>query len=104
MESSSSSASPAGATRISRRGSPRAAALASLGEVRAGVGVPLTPMTYASLLEARGWERFDAEARAAGATSLIVADLPAGEHPELKRAQLGSPTSPAERRRGPGGR
>src|SRR2546425_9909046 len=42
---------------------------------------PLVPMTYASILEAYGWERFDADARAAGATSMIVADLPAGERP-----------------------
>ena len=47
--------------------------------------VPLVPMTYSSLLEAYGWERFADDARAAGATSLIVADLPAGERPELRR-------------------
>ena len=58
---------------------------------------PLVPMTYASLLEAHGWERFDADARAAGATSLIVADLPAGERPELRRVQLVAPTSTDER-------
>jgi tryptophan synthase alpha chain len=58
-----------------------------------GPETPLIPMTYASLLEAYGWERFDADARAAGATSLIVADLPAGERPELKRVQLVAPTS-----------
>jgi len=60
---------------------------------------PLVPMTYASLLEAYGWERFDADARAAGATSLIVADLPAGERPELRRVQLVAPTSTDERLR-----
>jgi tryptophan synthase alpha chain len=54
---------------------------------------PLVPMTYASLLEAFGWERFAAESRAAGATSLIVADLPAGERPEVRRVQLVAPTS-----------
>jgi tryptophan synthase alpha chain len=58
---------------------------------------PLIPMTYASLLEAYGWERFAADARAAGATSVIVADLPAGERPELKRVQLVAPTSTDER-------
>src|SRR5213592_2047831 len=31
---------------------------------------PLVPMTYASILEAYGWERFDADARGAGATSI----------------------------------
>jgi tryptophan synthase alpha chain len=58
---------------------------------------PLVPMTYAALLEAHGWERFEADARDAGATSLIVADLPAGERPELHRVQLVAPTSTDER-------
>src|SRR5206468_10489900 len=58
---------------------------------------PLIPMTYASLLEAYGWERFAADAKAAGATSLIVADLPADERPELRRVQLVAPTSTDER-------
>src|SRR5205085_8066029 len=58
---------------------------------------PLLPMTYSSLLEAYGWERFAADARAAGAASLIVADLPAGERPELRRVQLVAPTSTGER-------
>jgi len=60
---------------------------------------PLVPMTYSSLLEAYGWERFAADARSAGATSLIVADLPAGECPELRRVQLVAPTSTDERLR-----
>jgi tryptophan synthase alpha chain len=60
---------------------------------------PLVPMTYAALLEAYGWDRFDADARSAGATSLIVADLPAGERPELRRVQLVAPTSTDERLR-----
>ena len=54
---------------------------------------PLIPMTYSSLLEAYGWERFAADASAAGATSLIVADLPAGDRAELRRVQLVAPTS-----------
>src|SRR5438309_3673144 len=58
---------------------------------------PLVPMTYSSLLEAYGWERFAGDARAAGGTSLIVADLPAGERPELRRIQLVAPTSTDER-------
>jgi len=56
-------------------------------------------MTYASLLEAYGYERFAADAKAAGAESLIVADLPAGERPELRRIQLVAPTSTDERLR-----
>lgn len=54
---------------------------------------PLIPMTYASLLEAYGWERFADDAAGAGATSLIIADLPAGDRPELRRVQLVAPTS-----------
>jgi tryptophan synthase alpha chain len=58
---------------------------------------PLVPMTYSSLLEAYGWERFAEDAREAGATSMIVADLPADERPDLRRVQLVAPTSTAER-------
>jgi tryptophan synthase alpha chain len=54
---------------------------------------PLVPMTYAALLEAYGWETFESDAHEAGATSLIVADLPAGERPALRRIQLVAPTS-----------
>ena len=60
---------------------------------------PLVPMTYAALLEAYGWEQFVEDAHRAGATSLIVADLPAGERPELRRVQLVAPTSTDERLR-----
>jgi tryptophan synthase alpha chain len=58
---------------------------------------PLIPMTYASLLEAHGWDRFATDARTAGATTLIVADLPVGERPALHRIQLVAPTSTSER-------
>ena len=60
---------------------------------------PVIPMTYASILEAYGWDRFAADARGAGATSLIVADLPAGERSELRRVQLVAPTSTDDRLR-----
>ena len=75
------------------------ACLECLAETRARVDVPLVPMTYSSLLETYGYERFAVDARAAGADSLIVADLPAGEHPELRRVQLVAPTSTDERLR-----
>ena len=76
------------------------ACLACLARTRELVGdTPLVPMTYSALLEAYGWERFEADARSAGATSLIVADLPAGERPELTRVQLVAPTSTDERLR-----
>ena len=73
------------------------ACLSCLADARSRVDVPLIPMTYASLLEAFGYERFADDARAAGATSLIVADLPADARPDLKRIQLVAPTSSDER-------
>jgi len=73
--------------------------LECLAETRRRVDVPLVPMTYASLLEAYGYARFQDDARAAGATSLIVADLPIEAEPELRRVQLVAPTTPDERLR-----
>ena len=73
--------------------------LECLAETRSRVGpdVPLVPMTYASILEAYGYERFWEDARSAGATSLIVADLPLEAAPEIPRVQLVAPTSTDER-------
>jgi tryptophan synthase alpha chain len=64
-----------------------------LAETRSRVAVPLIPMTYASILDAYGWDRFAHDAHEAGATSLIVPDLPADVRAELKRVQLVAPTS-----------
>ena len=70
------------------------ACLECLARTRELVGdAAIVPMTYAALLEAYGWERFAAATRAAGATSLIVVDLPAGERTELRRVHLVAPTS-----------
>lgn len=71
--------------------------LECLAETRALVDVPLIPMTYSSLFEAHGWELLEREIRDAGATSMIVVDLPADERPELHRVQLVAPTSTDER-------
>jgi tryptophan synthase alpha chain len=81
------------------RGMRTAACLDCLAETRRLVGpeVPLVPMTYASLLEAHGYERFWDEAHSAGASSLIVADLPLEAVPEIPRIQLVAPTSPGDR-------
>ncbi|HTR34241.1 MAG TPA: tryptophan synthase subunit alpha, partial [Gaiellaceae bacterium] len=70
-----------------------------LAEMRARVSVPLIPMTYASIFDAYGWEELVRDARAAGATSLIVPDLPADERPDVHRVQLVAPTSTDERLR-----
>ena len=48
--------------------------------------VPLVPMTYAAIVERYGVERFCADAAAAGATGLIVADIPPEEAGELEGA------------------
>ena len=87
------------AERALAQGMRTAACLECLARARERLGpeIPIVPMTYSSLLEAHGYERFAADAQAAGATSLIVADLPAGEHPELRRVQLVAPTSTDER-------
>ena len=85
------------AERALARGMRTGACLECLANTRERVDAPLVPMTYASLLEAHGYERFAADAEAAGATSLIVADLPVGERPELRRIQLVAPTSTDER-------
>jgi tryptophan synthase alpha subunit len=80
------------------QGMRTSACLECLAAARARLGkTPLIPMTYSSLLEAYGWERFQTDARAAGATALIVADLPAGERSEIRRVQLVAPTSTDER-------
>jgi tryptophan synthase alpha chain len=73
------------------------ACLECLRSVRESVRLPLVPMTYASLLEAYGWERFATDAHAAGAASLIVADLPVDARQDLVRVQLVAPTSTDER-------
>jgi tryptophan synthase alpha chain len=85
------------AERALAEGMRTGACLECLAETRERVDAPLVPMTYAALLEAYGYERFAADARAAGATSLIVADLPVDEQPELRRVQLIAPTSTDER-------
>jgi tryptophan synthase alpha chain len=71
--------------------------LGCLEAARRRVDAPLIPMTYASLLEAYGYEEFERDLRAAGATSMIVADLPVDALPELHRVQLVAPSSTDER-------
>ena len=76
--------------RAAERALARACARGSASTVCAtfasAVGVPLVPMTYSSLLEAYGWERFDARCAGCRRESLIVADLPVDEHPSSPRA------------------
>jgi tryptophan synthase alpha chain len=85
------------AERALAEGMRTTACLQCMAEVRRRVDVPLVPMTYASLLEQYGYERFARDARAAGATSLIVADLTVDAAPELRRVHLVAPTTPTDR-------
>jgi tryptophan synthase alpha chain len=85
------------AERALAEGMRPAACLDCVRQIRERSDVPIVPMTYASILEAYGWERFEADAREAGASSLIVADLPIDERPGLRRVQLVAPTSTDER-------
>src|SRR5207237_10054314 len=65
------------------RGMRTRACLDVLAQTRELVGdTPIVPMTYSSLLEAYGWQRFVDDLLAAGATSMIIVDLPAGEPTE----------------------
>jgi tryptophan synthase alpha chain len=66
-----------------RRGMTTARALGVLRDIRARVDVPLVPMTYAAPVMAYGERRFCADAAAAGASGLIVPDVPADEAGEL---------------------
>src|SRR3989440_2417777 len=52
------------AERALAQGMRTKACLDCLAATRARLDVPLVPMTYSSLLEAYGWERFDRDARA----------------------------------------
>jgi tryptophan synthase alpha chain len=73
--------------------------LECLAETRSLVDVPIVVMTYSSILEAYGWDRFEQDAHGAGATSFIVVDLPSDERLELRRIHLAAPTSTDERLR-----
>jgi tryptophan synthase alpha chain len=86
------------AERALGRGMRTRACLGVLAQTRELVpDTPLIPMTYSSLLEAYGWERFADDVESAGGTSMIVADLPADMRPETRRVQLIAPTSTDER-------
>lgn len=80
------------------RGMRTRACIDVLAQTRALVPeTPLVPMTYSSLLEAYGWERFADDIESVGASSMIIVDLPVDERPELRRVQLVAPTSTDER-------
>ncbi|MGH7644377.1 MAG: tryptophan synthase subunit alpha [Gemmatimonadales bacterium] len=64
----------------------------ALAVVRAArLDVPVVLMTYLNPVRAYGVERFLADAHAAGASGLLVTDLPAGVEPALEAAVEASP-------------
>jgi tryptophan synthase alpha chain len=83
--------------RALQRGMRTQRCLECLAETRARVGpdVPLIPMTYASILEAYGYERFWADARAAGATSLITGPSASGSEKGKPSSSRSAPPSTA---------
>jgi tryptophan synthase alpha chain len=60
--------------------------LEALAATRARIGnsVPLIPMTYAAIVERYGVDRFCADAASAGASGLIVADVPPDDGDDLQ--------------------
>ena len=79
-----------------------------LGEIRARVDVPLNLLVYGNLVHARGFDRFARDAARAGASSLLVPDVPLEESEPLRvacaAAELGfvhlvGPATPPERAR-----
>ena len=86
------------AERALAQGMRTAACLDCLAATRRRLDVPLVPMTYASLLEAYGYERFAAAARGRRRHQ-PDRRRPArrASRPELRRVQLVAPTSTDER-------
>lgn len=58
---------------------------------RAALGVPVVIMSYLNPVLAYGLERFLADAHAAGASGLLLTDLPAGADPRTEAAVAASP-------------
>ena len=65
---------------------PRCLEALAATRARLGDGVPLIPMTYAAIVERYGIASFCSDAAAAGATGLIVADIPPDDGEELQAA------------------
>ena len=87
--------------RALEQGANLGAILADLRGVDAGV--PIVVMTYVNIVFHTGWDRFVAEAAAAGVSGVIIPDLPMEEQAEWDRAargtgmatvQLASPLTP----------
>jgi tryptophan synthase alpha chain len=80
------------------RGMRTGACLECIAETRSLVEVPLVPMTYAAILEAYGYERFAANAAAAGSRSTPRSR--GSSSSRRPRARSGSRSAPAPRTAG----
>src|SRR2546422_6398853 len=60
---------------------------------QAALDIPVVIMTYVNPVLAYGVERFLRDAHAAGASGLLLTDLPAGADPTLERAVAASPVA-----------
>jgi len=99
----------AAAQRAREAGVSTGAALELLARVHAAApGLPLNLLVYGNLVHARGIERFTIDVAAAGASSLLVPDIPLDESAELRTAcdeaglahvSLVGPTTAPERMR-----
>src|SRR3954452_16168590 len=63
---------------------PRCLEVLAATRARLGGEIPLIPMTYAAIVERYGIARFCADAAGAGATGLIVADIPPDDGEDLQ--------------------
>lgn len=92
--------------RARARGTTVASALELLATIRSRVDVPLNLLVYGNLVHARGYADFARDLASAGASSLLVPDIPSEESAPLRAAcaavQLGfvhllAPTTPSDR-------
>lgn len=94
------------ADRALRAGATTAKILRFVADLRRETQIPIVLFTYLNPVYAHGYERFHAEAAAAGADGILILDLPPDEVPwnrelvesaGLKHIRLIAPTTPEER-------
>lgn len=76
----------AAADRALRAGTTLERVIAMLREVSPSIRAPLVLFTYFNPIMARGLDRFCADIRAAGASGLLVPDIPLEETPKIREA------------------